>query len=922
MKSILSQKCDLYVSYSHYESIDLAEMLEDKLSQEGYEVKLSKEESNFDEEVLSDCLNQIEYADNFVFIISPHSLNSILCDKEISQAIRHSKRIIPILHIEPEQDELFKQVPPVIKNSNWIFLRKENNPESKSFKLLDELDTGVNLLINTLQKDKIYVEKHTELLSLALHWEAGGKDSADLLMGKDLKEAEEWLAMNFVGSSPPCIPSELHIEFISESKKFSQLLSSHSTVLDQLQQNHLLKIIILILTGLVITIAGFWIFQIIQNSNLEGLLLREKSNHLAARSKMLQDIDPTQSLNEATASFFSDTLNPKAISAVIEASYNTGSFYEVLSRTANNFTTLNFSAKYREIVTGDEMGVVSIRDMHGETKISFEAHHGAITASSVSPNGQFVLTSGVDQKISLWKRNGELVTVFPKEESNINFVAFSNNGLNVAAVNEEGDLKVFDLVGNLIFKYQSGKPLKHVNFSKNEKLIVTGNHVGEILIFSSLGKPLATWNAHKAGVSTVFFNEENDQIISASLDGTVKIWNLEGKLLLNVQAHQAPVNCARFVPGGQYFITASNDNSAIMWDYSGRAINHYLGHKDPVKWFDFTNFGEKLLTISGLENANDKSLRIWDTEKETTNEFDIRNQSFLDGNFSPDGKLLVTVCLDSTARIWNRAGKEVLTLKGHQAGLSKAVFSFDGKNIATADLNGIIKIWDLNGVELNSLKGHQGQINDLAWGKSGQKLISAGKDNNAILFDVSGGQIAEFKGHSGSVNSVKFSPEERRIITSSNDGTAIIWDVEGNLLKKLSGHKGKVFSANFSRSGNYIITAGSDFACIIWDMEGNIVRILKNNESREFKSANFAPDGRHIFTGDGYGKINIWNEEGVAYVAIDPLNEYPAIHVSFSNNFQRVFIGLDGAKPVSGKNYTVYHLNSTNVLSKPSFQKN
>lgn len=914
MKSILSQKCDLYVSYSHYESIELADMLADKLSEEGYEIKLSKEESNFDEETLNDCLGQIEYADNFVFIISPHSLNSILCDKEISHAIKHNKRIIPILHIEPDQDELYKQVPPVIKNSNWIFLRKNKELESKSLDLLDEFETGVNLLVNTLQKDKIYVEKHTELLSLALHWEADGKDSSNLLIGKELKEAEEWLAMNFVGSSPPCIPSELHIEFIGESKKFSQLLSSHSTVLDQLQQNHLLKIIILILTGLLITVTGFWIFQIIQNNNLEGLLLREKSNHLAAKSRMLQNSDPTKSLNEATASFFSDTLNPKAISAVIEASYNTGSFYEVLSRPKNTLTTLDFSLKYREIVTGDNLGGITIRDMNGEAINSFEAHKGGVISTSISPNGQFILTSGIDQKMILWKKNGELVTVFPKEESRINHAVFSDNGLNIASVNTDGELRVFDLIGNSIFSYKSDQSLSHMSFSPNEKMIVVGSNSGEILVLSALGEEIAKWNGHLGLISTVFFNEENDKIISAGVDGKVKIWNLEGKEILNIQAHQAPISCARFVPGSQCFITASNDKKAIMWDKSGKEINRYLGHKDPVKWFSFTNFGEELLTISGLENTKDNSLRIWATEKETTNEFDIRNQSFLGGNFSPDGKMIITVCLDSSARVWNSDGEELLVLKGHQAGLSAALFSPDGKNIATADFSGNIKIWDIKGIELNSLNGHRGRVNELCWTQNGRQIISAGTDNKAILFDVSGNKKAEFIGHTGPINSVKFSPEERRIVTASNDGIAIVWDVEGNLLKKLAGHKGKVLSANFSRSGNYIITAGSDFACIIWDMEGNIVRVLKNNESREFRSANFAPDGINIITGDGFGKINIWNEKGEPFVFVDPINEFQAKNISFSADYQKVFISFNGEKPVSGKNYSVYQINPNLVL--------
>ena len=53
--------------------------------------------------------------------------------------------------------------------------------------------------------------------------------------------------------------------------------------------------------------------------------------------------------------------------------------------------------------------------------------------------------------------------------------------------------------------------------------------------------------------------------------------------------------------------------------------------------------------------------------------------------FSPDGTRLVSARHDDTARVWEVAtGKELLTLRGHDADVLGAVFSPDGKTIATA----------------------------------------------------------------------------------------------------------------------------------------------------------------------------------------------------------------------------------------------
>jgi hypothetical protein len=62
--------------------------------------------------------------------------------------------------------------------------------------------------------------------------------------------------------------------------------------------------------------------------------------------------------------------------------------------------------------------------------------------------------------------------------------------------------------------------------------------------------------------------------------------------------------------------------------------------------------------------------------------------------FSPDGKRVVTVSSDNTARIWDVAeGKELAVLKGHTSAVRSAAFSPDGRRIVTASADKTARLW-------------------------------------------------------------------------------------------------------------------------------------------------------------------------------------------------------------------------------------
>lgn len=118
----------------------------------------------------------IEGADIFLFIISPDSIKSDVCKKELAIAVQNGKRLVPIVATEVTWDE----APSEISRLNYIFFRENDDFDAAFTKLLTAIDT-----------DYDWVQAHRRLQVKALEWDRSSRDGGFLLRGKDLEDAEQ-----------------------------------------------------------------------------------------------------------------------------------------------------------------------------------------------------------------------------------------------------------------------------------------------------------------------------------------------------------------------------------------------------------------------------------------------------------------------------------------------------------------------------------------------------------------------------------------------------------------------------------------------------------------------------------------------------------------------------------------------------------
>jgi hypothetical protein len=191
-------------------------------------------------------------------------------------------------------------------------------------------------------------------------------------------------------------------------------------------------------------------------------------------------------------------------------------------------------------------------------------------------------------------------------------------------------------------------------------------------------------------------------------------------------------------------------------------------------------------------------------------------------SFSPDGRRIVTASKDNTARIWDVATRNQITvLRGHSDGLggiNSALFSPDGQRIVTASGDHTARLWDATtGTQLAVLEGHVLPVFTACFSRDGQWIVTASFDYTARIWNASTGKQINALGHNASVESATFSPDGHRILTASEDSTACIWDTKmGRIV--LQGHTGGVMSAAFSPDGRRIVTASQDSTARVWDV--------------------------------------------------------------------------------------------------------
>jgi len=172
---IINKKHDIYISYGRNDSKELAFNLSNTLKKHLYSVWYDNKEIPLEIAFLPQVNKLIRQCHCFVFIVSPHSLQSEYCLRELELVTSLGKHIILVSeHSITLERSVISDITPKL----YIDLKQP---------------PGIQPLIKHLSTHLEHLKPHTLWLNKMYYWQENQKDEDLLLYGRQRTNAKKWL---------------------------------------------------------------------------------------------------------------------------------------------------------------------------------------------------------------------------------------------------------------------------------------------------------------------------------------------------------------------------------------------------------------------------------------------------------------------------------------------------------------------------------------------------------------------------------------------------------------------------------------------------------------------------------------------------------------------------------------------------------
>lgn len=590
-------RSDVFISYSRRDS-DFVRQVFERLRDDGREVWVDWEDIPLTVDWWQEITRGIERADTFVFIISPDSVCSEVCTRELDHAVALGKRFVPILHrpIDSLPDHI--EIHPVINTHNWVFFRVE-----------DTFETAYKRLIQSLEVDPSVVRSHTNLLVKAGEWDSKGRDDSLLLRGGELQAAETYIATP--RSSPKV--TKLQLDYV--------LASRRSQTRRQRLFGAVMAVVAVIMFGL--AILSFSLFQ----QSERNLLVANTSEAvaLAAGTEVAIQADLAEK-NELRA-------NRAAVSAATSEARALARATEVVDQAATADANANLAATNAAIAATNEQDAYIRATLLAQQVATSDAN-----ANLAATNEARAVLN--EQEVLL--QSTEIVQQAATADANANLAA---TNAAIAATNEwQAYMRGTEVVQQA------------ATSQANAYLVATNAAIAE----RNGQRAQAVALSAQSLVADQDNNTDLAVLLAVEALKITDIWDAERALAqaLNIGYEPAPADVDLTdeyngtSPDGRYWVQTGGGNDRIAYimdSATGNVLHELRGHTEPITRAVWSPSARHVVTLSV-----DNSARVWDVQRGTLERVLLTHaDDVLDAAWSPDDRHLLTLGADQTLQYWS-----------------------------------------------------------------------------------------------------------------------------------------------------------------------------------------------------------------------------------------------------------------------------
>ena len=521
----------------------------------------------------------------------------------------------------------------------------------------------------------------------------------------------------------------------------------------------------------------------------------------------------------------------------------------------------------RWVITSGLDGWVRIHNTEGKEVVRYPSGYtkGAMPEPTVafSPQGDWV-AAATTTNILIWDtRQWQLQRCLPCP---VAVIAFSPDGRLLAAIGNRG-LQVWSTRTWEPEVAPGDRPVTRVGyqqvaFSPDNSLIAIGNiYDPTVILWSLANRTIVATNLSIAGAISLAISPDGRWLASGSSLGQVKVWNLASRALSAELPNRTPwVLGLAFSPDSQVLATAGADQQIHLWQAgTTNHLRQFKGHRGEIWWLRYAADGQWLFSGSA-----DRTVRRWSPSAPSTGprQLSIPTDRLVLDLASQGTRAQMLNPQNQTIEEWDLTHTNIL----RQVKLQDLPSDFQAidmvrelghRHLACYNRRGFAKVFDTR-TGFQVFPPHS-QTNGFlaACISSDDRWLAGTERTNGLwlggVWDLKEGHrrltLPDLAPDANITGNAVFSPDGSLLAYETVLHRINLYDFASARTRSLPGHSRPLYALRFSPDGRWLASSSWDATTRVWDVaSGQPVTPWLVGHRSGVDSIHFSADGRTLVT--------------------------------------------------------------------------